>query len=203
MSWIGLVQIEKPETLPVSLSELKSYLRIVGNYDDALLTSMVKMCTSVIENYAERSIITQTWAVSYDFTGKHEAQKYNLKSLLNGYAFVYLPRGIVQEVTNFTIYDTNGNESVLPSTSYYVDNTNDKARLILKDMVSISSIQRDKLSFSIEYVAGFGDTVADVPADLQMAITVMVAQMYETRCEPLLNGMALAVAQSYKIYSLG
>lgn len=56
----------KPESLPVTLEEVKSFLRIENNQDDKLISSLIFMATDYAEWHMEKSLVKQTWQVSYE-----------------------------------------------------------------------------------------------------------------------------------------
>lgn len=52
--------VERPRAEPVSLDEIRNYLRIDGNESDLLLESLITVARSYCENYQHRAYMTQT-----------------------------------------------------------------------------------------------------------------------------------------------
>ena len=62
--------VSAPATEPVSLAEVKSYLRIDGTADDAVLTILIASARRSAEEYTKRAFITQTWQLTLDRFGR-------------------------------------------------------------------------------------------------------------------------------------
>ena len=61
---MGLKLITAPASTPVSLVEVKSYMRELTTDQDTLFTSLIAAATSYLDGpngYLGRAIITQTW----------------------------------------------------------------------------------------------------------------------------------------------
>uniref|UniRef100_A0A1A9VK03 Uncharacterized protein n=1 Tax=Glossina austeni TaxID=7395 RepID=A0A1A9VK03_GLOAU len=56
----------KPESFPVTLEEVKSFLRIENDQDDKLISDLIFMATDYAEWHMEKSLVKQTWQVSYE-----------------------------------------------------------------------------------------------------------------------------------------
>ncbi|WP_395462658.1 head-tail connector protein [Wolbachia endosymbiont of Cantharis cryptica] len=54
----------KPKSFPVTLEEVKSFLRIENDQDDKLISNLILMATDYAEWYMEKSLVKQTWQVS-------------------------------------------------------------------------------------------------------------------------------------------
>ncbi|MCA4774818.1 phage gp6-like head-tail connector protein [Wolbachia endosymbiont of Mansonella ozzardi] len=56
----------KSKFLPVTLKEVKSFLRVENYQDDKLISSLISVATDYAEWYTEKSLVKQTWQVSYE-----------------------------------------------------------------------------------------------------------------------------------------
>ncbi|BET28642.1 hypothetical protein wCauATS_08440 [Wolbachia pipientis] len=63
---ISVQRKSKPESFPVTLEEVKSFLRIENNQDDKLISDLIFMATDYAEWHMEKSLVKQTWQVSYE-----------------------------------------------------------------------------------------------------------------------------------------
>lgn len=51
----------KPKSFPVTLKEVKSFLRIENDQDDELILVLIDMATEYAEWHMEKSLMKQTW----------------------------------------------------------------------------------------------------------------------------------------------
>ncbi len=63
---ISVQRKSKPESFPVTLEEVKSFLRIENDQDDKLISDLIFMATDYAEWHMEKSLVKQTWQVSYE-----------------------------------------------------------------------------------------------------------------------------------------
>ncbi|APR98894.1 head-tail connector protein [Wolbachia endosymbiont of Folsomia candida] len=54
----------KPESFPVTLEEVKSFLRIENDQDDKLISSLIFGATDYAEWHMGKSLVKQTWQIS-------------------------------------------------------------------------------------------------------------------------------------------
>jgi uncharacterized phiE125 gp8 family phage protein len=98
-----------------------------------------------------------------------------------------LPRNPVQSVSSFTYVDTAGTVQTLPGSGrYQVSNTEESGRItpVFGQIWPVVRWQLD--AFTVQFVAGYGDTGAAVPETLKHAIRFLVAHWYDNR-EPVLT----------------
>lgn len=62
----SLTLITPPAVEPVTLAEVKTYLRLSGADDDALLTGMIKSARQQAENMAGRVLVESVWEWAFD-----------------------------------------------------------------------------------------------------------------------------------------
>lgn len=63
---INIQRKSKPKSFPVTLGEVKSFLRIENDQDDKLILSFIFMATDYAQWHMEKSLVKQTWQVSYE-----------------------------------------------------------------------------------------------------------------------------------------
>lgn len=159
MNW-SLNKISAPGILPVTLDELKSQAHITHNVQDDTLTAYLEMATQQAEEYQRKSYITQTWELTLDCIPD----------------VIYLLRGPVQELSSVKVYDDENNETDVDLSNFYVETGHNPAKLVLSESgewpnVTLRSIGAVK----IRYVAGYGDTAADVPPVVKHAIKLFAS----------------------------
>lgn len=214
MNWTGLEKTEAPLALAVKLSFVKEYLRIDTTNEDSFLKTLIKAATTSVEEHLERSLLTTSWKYTLDnFTKRFDSRResYNTEGVVestrnevyNEVNFIYLPMGKVQSITNLITYNDGNVATTFLSSRYYLDSVNDKSRLVLNDQETWPTDLRLNSAIEINYVSGFGDSSNDVPEDIKLAITMIISNMYENRCEPKISGAVKSMLSKYKIYSLG
>jgi len=158
-----------PANRPITLNSLKDQLYIVAddNYDTHLY-ALIDGATLFAEKYLCRKLITQTWYVYYDEWPSGDA--------------IELPFGDLQSVTAVKYTDTDESESTLSAATYLVDTDSIPGRVVLGYGESWPTVTLSpKNPIEIEFITGFGDTEADVPAVIKNAIKMFCAQHYEHR----------------------
>lgn len=137
---MALINVVPPAVEPVSLAELKEFLRVDSGdtSNDAVISSLAIAARSWAEVYTQRRFITQTWQLSMDFfpgyiDTKLAGQKVSApfvagpNAILVGirYAMV-LPFPPIQTIETFTYQNANGQVTSMstgPSTIASVTNS--------------------------------------------------------------------------------
>lgn len=184
--------ITPPATIPVSVAEMKEYLRIDNAVEDTGIERMIKAATRKLEAYTGIFFITQTWDVFLDsfvqVSGRKSSPWWSgTKDGAIGDVFggpgtnILLPIGVAQSLSEFSTYGDDNvavNETV---GNYIVDTVGNRARVGLKvGGVWPQTVLRANNGIRFRLVVGFGEA-ADVPADIKEAIMEFVAHIYENR----------------------
>ena len=148
-----------PVVEPVSLSELKEYVRVDGSTDDALLTRLIKVARESAEEYMRRSLINQTWVLSYDDFCPEEVQ---------------LLRGPIQSVTDVKSIARGGASTTISSSCYYLNAGKEK---LVFDAPVLGHI------VDVTYVSGFGAAASNVPEIIRQGIIFHAVQMFDNRSD--------------------
>lgn len=159
-------------TEPVTLEEIKQYLRLDGNEHDAILTALIIAARQYCEAYQNRSYITRT-----------------LEYIQDNWKFpMYLPNGPVQSVYSMTYTDSGG--QTYPFMDFIADVEGENARIALFYNASVPTSPLQALAaIRIRYVAGYGDA-SQVPEPVKLAIKMFVAHRFEN---PEVDGIPQAV----------
>ena len=181
----SLTLVTPPTDEPVTLEEAKAWLRIDGDDDDDLITSLITAARTAAEEYLRRSLISQSWRLTLDLacSGLRNLPEgvYDLPvSALYGDlgSVISLPKGPVSAISSVTTYDSSNNSSVFDSANYRVDTAGD--RLILNSGAAWPSNIRPLSGCEVVYVAGYGEA-NDVPKPIRSGILIYVASLYEQR----------------------
>lgn len=175
----AIERITPPANEPVSLSEVKNYLRVGHDQDDEIIALMVTGAREAAEAYLGTSFITQRW-------------KMTLEDALPD--IVPLRFGLVQAIVSIETLDEAGDATALSVDAY---------RLSMdKRAVHVLS-PRSGFRFEITYDAGYGATAGLMPGLIRQGILQHVAVMYEQReIGAPMPTMALQAYHPYKEISL-
>lgn len=172
-----------PAVEPITLDEAKNYLRVDTADDNILIAKLITTARQLAERETRRAFITQTWQMFLDFA-KTEME---------------IPMPPLQSVVSITVISEDGTESIVDSSSYDVDlSENSPGRIRHKSGYSWPS-HRGFVSFIIEFVAGYGDAASDVPEALRQAILQLIGFLYDNRDAGEIPTGIRAILWPYKI----
>lgn len=198
--------VTPPTTEPVSLGEVKGWIKVDTNADDALLQTMISAARESAEKYLKRALITQTQRVTLDLP-----QANWIDALPDGtYDFpitasyadipriIELPYKPLQSVTSIVTYDTANTASTYSASNYFVDTAN--GRVALNSTASWPSNLRGVNAVAVTYVAGYG-TAVNVPAAIKSGIMMHVQKMYDERMVCDLPPSCMALYDKFRVYA--
>lgn len=189
-----------PSGSVVTLDEFKLFARIDHNDEDAFLTSLLSISTSLVERYTNRWLLTRTatgfWP-EFCYRGYERGR------------FVEIRKSPLQSVSQVEIY--RGGQFVV-NTDFNIKNTSTYARLVFNndfDNYFFVDTYVDAQPYVVRanFTAGYGDANA-VPEDLKNAIKIIAMFFWENRgdCEcstgvsaSLLPAEARTIMNFYKI----
>jgi uncharacterized phiE125 gp8 family phage protein len=157
-----LAILTAPALEPVTLAELRQFLRLDNGSEDALLIGLIKAARETLEQQSGLALITQTWRLYADCWPRHgliKIAKYPLRSIVS-----------------VTAYQDDGTPVALAQDSIHLNGSTRPARLYLAapSHAALSGLE-------IDFEAGFGEAGTDVPDALRHAIMTLVAHWYEFR----------------------
>lgn len=153
-----------PTGAPLMLSEVKAHLRVDHNEEDALISALLGAAVSHLDGWSGilgRCIMTQTWRQDY-------------RSVDGG--CLRLPFRDIQSLSvQYT--DANGADQTMSANDYRLVITHGGAHLELASGASWPSLASEPDAMRVTMVCGF----ATVPLNIERAILMHVAAMYENR----------------------
>ena len=194
-----------PAAEPVSVSEVKQYLRVDGSSDDDLLTDMIVAARGMAEEYLRRSLITQTVKLTMDWFPRREngdwwdgVREIAISELSHEEDYIKLPMAPIQSISSIVTYSDGNQASTFSASNYRLDAAG--ARVMLNDGQVWPSDLRARQAVEITYVAGYGDEASDVPAAIRQAIMQMVNSLYNSRgCDSGISDSAKMLMRPYRI----
>lgn len=163
----GLSILDQPETEPLTLEQVRSHLRLSQTDDDSELSTLwIPAARREIEKAIGVALITQTLRLTLD----------HFPLSFPGHA-IELPIGPVQSVASITYYDTDNVLQTVDDEDYLVETTT--GRVVPAEGCTWPATFDRPGAVRVNFVAGFGDAAADVPAGLRSAMLIQVREMYE------------------------
>jgi len=157
-----------PTVEPITLTEVKDFLRITGTVEDDVLNSLIAAARNYAEDYQNRPLITQTWELWLDDFPPHDCIPIRLKAGL-------------QSVTSVKYYPDGGVETTFASSNYIVDFTDYVGKIVLNDDYQWPSDDLQAANgVCIEFVCGYG-LAAAVPEMTKTAMKIWISYHYENR----------------------
>ncbi|MDG7055761.1 MAG: head-tail connector protein [Wolbachia endosymbiont of Menacanthus eurysternus] len=141
----------KSKSLPVTLEEVKSFLRVENYQDDKLISSLISVATDYAEWYTEKSLVKQTWQVSYEDYIPHR---------------IYLNYGPVRIIMSVTATMSKNQEKRTPR--YYFSDVGG----YIEFFSHLNAIRVD-----VVYEAGYDN----VPEQIKLGIMQHVSALYKNR----------------------
>lgn len=154
MNFPYLVLHTPPRKEPIYLHEIAAFLGPRESKNTSKMLNCIVKARLWAERYLKRSLITQTWLLSYDTHAPSE---------------IVLPKGPIQSIDVVKLLDRNANEMIVPSSNYYLNAGKEK---LVFDAAQLAHI------VEIQYTAGYGDP-SDVPEDLKYGILKHAANLYD------------------------
>lgn len=167
MSWSSLTRVEGPAVPVLDLAAARSHLKLDSHEQDEDIEGFVAAATAEIDgpNGIGIAMISQTWRLS----------------LATFLPVIHLPLGPVISVQSITYVDGAGDVQTLPADAYEV-HAGESPGLVFPAPGSFwPSARCQPGSVKIVYVAGYGPSASDVPADLIAAVKLMVGAFDEDR----------------------
>lgn len=142
-----------------TLSEIKHYLRVDFDDDDALLQILIQAAQNQVEQHLNCTLIKQSYKINW---------RYNIISnAIPAYFTIILPKGPILSLDR--VFDMDRQENI---------------RRVSFDLETINpyiTIANTHQNVEIHYTAGYGEAPAEVPQDIVNTIKVIVADLYRHR----------------------
>jgi len=163
--------VTQPASEPLTLAEVKEFLRVDHSDDDATLAIFIKAARQLCESYTRLALMPTTFEEYFDefptATGTFKDE-------------IRLSRSPVSAVTYVKYIDGNDTTITTSASDYKTDLVSRPAR-ISPDNGWFGTYDTINAVF-VRYVAGFADA-ASVPAPLKHGMMLVIGDMYENRTD--------------------
>lgn len=164
---MAIKTITPPAVEPITLEEAKHHLRVDGNNDDLLISSLIKQSREWCEDYENRKYITQTLELVLD-------------TFPQGNAIIFNSCSPIQKVESIKYYDENRQEYIFNESSYIADLDGFVGRVVLNKGKHWPVIELQTVNaVRVRFVAGYGDTADKVPENIKWAMILQMKLLYD------------------------
>lgn len=168
----ALERIVAPVLEPVTLAEAKLYLRVDGNAEDVLVTSLISAARQCAEEFLQKSLMPQRWKLTFEDYAPVE---------------IPLPRGPVQSIVSVKTISDTGAETTIATDQYRLSAAKDLLRL--KTTLYAQRVE-------VVYDAGYADA-ASVPGPIKYGMLAHIATLFDQRGD----AEETLPAQTYALYA--
>jgi uncharacterized phiE125 gp8 family phage protein len=183
-----------PSAEPVALAEMKAFLRVEHDADDALIASLIAGARTHIEARTRRALMTQGWRLTRDVWPA-------------GGVLPLLPAPVAALLA-VRVYRVDGGADLIDTGLFALDRAAAPAVLTFV-RTAMPAPGRPRGGIELDITAGYGDDPEDVPAPLRQAIRLLAAHWYENRALVTASGEVASVPASvaallapYRVVSL-
>lgn len=159
-----LVRTVDPSAEPVTLAELKAFLRVDHGSEDALLQGLIRAARQDVERATALALIDQAWRLVID--------------TIPASGWLALPLHPLREILSVTVYGSEGEAALIDPASYRADLVSRPGRLFFEPRPDRLGVMN---GIEVDFTAGFGEAGTDVPDTLRHAIKVLAGHWYEFR----------------------
>lgn len=159
-----------PAVEPVTLAEAKAHCRVDSSADDALLANLITAARELVEDYIDRSLVTQQLVMTLDqFPPEIELPRPPMSG-----------SGTTTAVTVTYTLNQTGQTATLSTSEYRVDRNSTPG--VIRNLYGQTwpSNLDDPNSITVTWWAGYG-AAADVPQRVKSAMLMTILELYEKR----------------------
>jgi hypothetical protein len=180
----GLTIATEPTQEPLSLQEVKDYLRVEDNTDERILQSMIETARRFAEEHLGRSLMQQTihqFIDGYDEIEDPLFEGFRKGPFLTYYKnYITIARPPVASITSVSTFNDADTETTFASSKYYLDNAREPARIVLRNGETFPTSLRVANAIKIVYVSGYTSPF-QVPEPIRLGMMQHIAHLYEHR----------------------
>lgn len=138
----------------LTLQEVKDLLKISHNNEDNYLNILISAVTQAIENYINQSLLFQTWELNTSNYNDGEIELY---------------KDPINSIQAVKFINEDNTETLLTSAEYTLES----------NTLCINKVLTQSKYIKIEYIAGYGETPADVP---DIFLQTALQEIYNKYC---------------------
>jgi len=179
----GLTVITEPTQEPLSLQEVKDYLRVEDSTDERTIRPLIETARRFCEEHTGRVLVQTTFKQFLDSISDHLPLQEGISTGadLNYYRnYITLAKSPVISITHVKTFNDSDTATTFASSKYYVDSAREPGRIVLRNGESFPLSLRVANAIEVEFVAGY-TTISQIPEPLKVGMLQHIAFMYEQR----------------------
>jgi len=157
--------IAGPAVEPVTLAQMRAYLRLDDDAEDDLVAALIKAARLVVEAAAGRQLVEQSWRLTLDRWPCRRA--------------VLLPLSPLIRIEHIRVFDRFGAPADLAAALYRAERASDPPRIVVESAAPEPGLAAQGIE--IDIVVGFGPAAGDVPPPLAQSVRMLVARWFQNR----------------------
>lgn len=185
MSWDRLALVTPPAVTPFDLDAAKAHLNVYHDDDNALIESLIAATVAMVDGPRGIGIamVEQTWRLTLDgFADRAFLGDCGFAPLRRFPLAIPIPLGPVSAIASFEYTAGDGTEVVLVEGTDFKFSADVDPQIVFPPFgMAWATPICEPGAVRIEFVAGFGPTAADVPADLVAALKLTLGHLYNNR----------------------
>lgn len=162
--------LQGPGVEPMGLGELKAHLRVTVDDEDVGIAAIGVAARVAVENAIRRVLVAQRWRAIVESWPPSD---------------IALPVTPVLSVEAVRAIDRSGAATELSEADYAFERAGGSVRLFTQ--------APDAVRYEVDFTAGYGETGADVPRPLRLALLMLAAHWFENRSAAIVGDAAQAL----------
>ena len=186
---MSLILHTAPTEIPVSLAEVKLFLRVDHSDEDDFIEALISAATLSAESIMNRAVMNQTW-----------------KLFTDSFDNMQLRKPVVTAVSSVKYIDSSTGTLTTLGTDMYqpVLNSDYEAYIVAAYDKTFPEVRKQPESVQVIFTCGYA-AAADVPEDIKTWIKLCVGSLYEKRQleserQTYSLGLADQLLYRYKVY---
>jgi uncharacterized phage protein (predicted DNA packaging) len=173
---VNLRLIEAAVDEIISLKEAKEYLRIDHDFDDEVITTLIKSTREAMESVVQKTILKQTWeyTIYNDIINNLTAKGEKHPSFSNGLLTIPLPKPPIIKIIHVTL---DSKELELRQYRFEKIGARFSVSIIYRSIPNYKNVK----AIAITYEAGIVENAKEVPYQLKLANLMLLANAYQER----------------------
>lgn len=156
-----------PALEPVTLAELKDYLRISDASQDQMLGTMISAARRHVEQMTRRPMIEQSIKATFE--------EWPVGSI------IVLPVGNVLTIESLKYRDESNVLQTVSTSDYVIVTADQPGRIYLRDSFTFPALFDRSDAIEAAITAGYGSTSSSVPEPLRIALMALAGYWFEQR----------------------
>jgi len=159
---LSLTIAAEPDEEPITVSDVKSQLRITTTDEDVYLKHLIGAARKHVETILGRALITQTWDLYLNRFPCYDREA------------IQLLKPPLQSITHINYFDNDDIEQTWYRYENLVDTDSYYGIIYPGRNYSYPATRDFPKSVNVRFIAGYGDSAADVPDDIKQDILLVI-----------------------------